>query len=249
MPLQNKWSSFHRGVLADRSISSYSQDTDSDPAASKTQNMPSACLQCWNSLGWEVAPRAWESCYGTTAEALEKIYDFQALFKLLCSKIPRPSVSSSSVGTCPPLYSKSTTFIFFVRSMCSPWKAKRDHRNRPLNKALLIIYSALLHPVHMFQRKCCTNHLSDRQANCKLQWHNLAQWQIYIYIHYKYNQIHVIKLIQITHCKGLAKTKCLESGNLGEASCRRFVKSVASNLETKVAVNFAKTVLPWHALK
>mmetsp|Transcript_16507 Transcript_16507/g.27956 ORF Transcript_16507/g.27956 Transcript_16507/m.27956 type:complete len:206 (-) Transcript_16507:368-985(-) len=32
---------------------------DSDPAASKTQNMPSACLQCWNSLGWEVAPRAW----------------------------------------------------------------------------------------------------------------------------------------------------------------------------------------------
>ena len=117
MPPKSKWSSFHRGVLTDRSISGCSQNTDSDPAASKTQNMPSACLQCWNSLGWEVAPRAWDRCdLGTTAEGSEKKLKFRH-----CSDC----VSSSSVGkTCPkPFYSKfQKSFECF--SMCSPWHSE-----------------------------------------------------------------------------------------------------------------------------
>ena len=197
MPPKSKWSSFHRGVLTDRSISCCSQNTDSDPAASKPQNMPSACLQCWNSLGWEVAPRAWDRCdLGTTAEGSKKTIKFRH-----CSDC----VSSSSVGkTCPkPLYSKfQKSFERF--SMCSPWHSETP--SEPVASLWTKPFASCLKEsaarrYQTFRRTASYNDtiMYSCMYGCMYGWMDVCM-HVCMYVCIWYH---------ITHCKGLAKTKSL----------------------------------------
>ena len=128
--------------LANRSISCCSQNADSDLVASKTQNLPSACLQCWNSLGWEVARRAWDqSCdLGQTPQQLKVLW-CQDCF------VPKPFIVRElkfNWGPKPLYYWFHDSFVRVnVISLAWKWNAAIGTGGQSLNKSLLIIYSAL----------------------------------------------------------------------------------------------------------